>query len=554
MDYDLVFLHPPSVYDFRKKPWFPGHLAGTVHFTPVFEGIPIGLISMADYAQRHGYKVKIFNLAEYMITDQKFNTEEFIKKINAAYFGIDLHFCVHSQGAIEVARLCKYHHEDSSIIMGGLTATKFSYELLINHPYIDYVIRGEGEVPILKLLGEKDHNKVPNLLFKDECGHIKESELIWKAEILDEFDFTNIRLVTPRNLLTVVPTESKPINHWMIPVCRGCLFNCAACGGSRYSYSHMCNRESPIFRSKEKIVEDLCKLAGDGIESVFLFMDSRMGGRKYWKSLMNALSSNSTGLKSINLELFTPGDKEFLSEIAHLNNTLKVGLSISPESGNEDVRRFHGRHYTNESLIKTATFCRKNMIDLAVFFMFGLASENEESINDTYNLCTKLTDLNFEHGPTSGLGHLIKNRFGEMLLLDPGSPAYDNPKKFGYKLLFKTLQDYKNGISSPAWSDWLSYETSTSTRREILERPLRFYERLIRFYYSRNLISDDQFELAYRKAKVDRIVLEELENIRKLKQSERKEKRYWELYTALKDYEHGKLSLSWRIKKMLGIF
>lgn len=554
MNYDIVFLHPPSVYDFRKKPWFPGYVAGTIRFTPVFEAIPIGFISMAEYAERHGYKVKIFNLGEYMLTNPKFDPEEFIKKIQSDFFGIGLHFCVHSQGALEIARICKLHHEDSNVVVGGLTATKFSNELIMNHHYVDYVIRGEGEIPLLKLLDTNyPEEKIPNLLFRDKEGRIKESRLWWSAEDINKFDYTRLDLVDPKNLLINIYTKLGNIKQWMIPICRGCLYNCATCGGSRYTYSHMFHRKRTAFRSKEKIIEDLQKLSDQGVESVFLFGDVRMGGKKYWKSLLKTLASSDIGVKYLTMELFTPGNMEFLSEIIRLNNSIKVGLSISPESGNEMVRTAQGRPYTNESLIKTAKYCSKNGIRLGVFFMFGLALETEESLEDTYNLCVKLIDLNFENGSLLYSQPVIRPQFGEMLLLDPGSPAFDNPEKYGYKLLFKTLQDYVNGLSSPAWSDWLSYETQTSTRRELLERPRRFDDKIISYYHSIGLISDEQAEFAHRKNKIGRIILEELETIRKIKQVKRKEKRYWAIYRALKSSDKGKLSIFWRIKKKLGI-
>lgn len=488
-----------------------------------------------------------------MLTDQKFEAEEFIKKLQSSFFGIDLHFCVHSQGALEIARICKLHHENSHVILGGLTATKFSNELVRKHPDVDYVIKGEGEIPLLRLLDGYDPKKIPNLLFRDKDNRIQESGLYWSAKNLDEFNFTRIDLLEPRKLLTTIPTNLGGIQYWMIPLCRGCLFNCITCGGSRYTYYNMFYRDKPTFRSKEKIIEDLQKLAEQGIESVFLFMDVRMGGKKYWKPLLKTLASSDTGIKSITMELFIPGDEEFLSEIINLNKSIKVGLTISPESGNEEVRRFQGRQYTNNSLIKTAKYCRKNGVPLGVFFMFGLALDDEESLKDTYDLCIKLTELNFEGVKETDREHLITTRFGEMLLLDPGSPAFDNPEKYGYKIFFKNLQDYVNGMSSPAWSDWLSYETKRLTRRELLVRPLYFYDKLFSYYRARGLISDEQADLAHKKNKIDKIILDELEEIRKLKLNKRKEKRYWALFNALRGYSHGEISLSWVVKKKLGL-
>lgn len=548
MDYDLVFLHPPSVYDFRKRPWFPGPIARTVNFTPAFYGIPIGYVSMAEYVERHGYKVRIFNLAEYMLTNKNFNPEEFIKETKARYYCIGLHFCVHSQGALEIARISKIHHEDSSIIMGGLTATTFSNEL-INQNYVDYVIKGEAEIPLLNILEGKKNSEIPNLLYKDENGRIKENKETWIANNLDDFSFTRLDLITPNNLLTSINTELGIKKHWMIPICRGCIFNCVSCGGSKYSYSNLFNREKPTFRSKEKIVDDFQKLSEQGISSAFLFMDMRMGGKKYWKSLVKTLSSSDLGIEYLTLELFTPGDKEFLSEIAHLNKKLTVSFSISPESGNDNVRSIHGRHYKNEGLIETVRFCRRNGLGIGVFFMFGLANQTMDSLEDTYDLFVKLNDINSE--PGSGPG--VRIQFGEMLLLDPGSLAFDNPEEHGYKSTFNKLQNYIHGMSSPAWTDWLSYETNELNKEEILRLPIYFRDKLVNFYHSRGTISNEQAETEYNKNKIDLTIIDELIKIGKMKKIQRKEKRYWSLYNALTDYNDGKISDSWILKKKLGM-
>ncbi|NIR87056.1 hypothetical protein GWO13_05565 [Candidatus Bathyarchaeota archaeon] len=140
MHHDLLFLHPPSVYDFRDMPWFPGPVARLVpESTSVFMTIPIGLMSISDYLDRYGFKVRIMNLREMMVSDPDFNVENFLKKVDAAIFGIDLHWCTHSQGAIEIARLCKKHHPNSLVVLGGLTATRFASEIVSKFHFIDAV-------------------------------------------------------------------------------------------------------------------------------------------------------------------------------------------------------------------------------------------------------------------------------------------------------------------------------------------------------------------------------------------------------------------------------
>jgi hypothetical protein len=57
--------------------------------------------------------------------------------------------------------------------------------------------------------------------------------------------------------------------------------------------------------------------------------------------------------------------------------------------------------------------------------------------------------------------------FGPMILLDPGSQAFNFPEKHNYILKFKNLKDYINGMSLPSWHQWISYETDSLNRDTI---------------------------------------------------------------------------------------
>ncbi|MEM2932473.1 MAG: TIGR04190 family B12-binding domain/radical SAM domain protein, partial [Nitrososphaerota archaeon] len=125
MNYDVVFLHPPAIFDFRDKPYFPGPIAYTVinESTDQFIIPPVGLLSIAEYLDRHGYKVIVDNIGERMLLEESFDVKKYLSKINARVFGIDLHWCIHIHGSINLAKTCKELHPNSLIVLGGLTAT-----------------------------------------------------------------------------------------------------------------------------------------------------------------------------------------------------------------------------------------------------------------------------------------------------------------------------------------------------------------------------------------------------------------------------------------------
>jgi hypothetical protein len=74
-------------------------------------------------------------------------------------------------------------------------------------------------------------------------------------------------------------------------------------------------------------------------------------------------------------------------------------------------------------------------------------------------------------------GYLME-KFGERVVpfilayspfLDPGCIAYENPEKFGYKIRFKTLEEYRMAMLAPSWKYALNYETEWMTRDEIVD-------------------------------------------------------------------------------------
>ena len=178
MGYDVILIHPPAIYDFREKAIFPGPIAYTVGgSTSQFIMPSVGILSIADYLSRNGYNVVVDNIGERMVSSVSFDVKKYIAELSAEVYAIELHWCVHSQGAIEIARLCKELHPDAMILLGELTATVFHEEIVRKYEFVDAVIRGEAEKPFLTLMrsleGHQSLDEVPNLTFRDSRGGIK---------------------------------------------------------------------------------------------------------------------------------------------------------------------------------------------------------------------------------------------------------------------------------------------------------------------------------------------------------------------------------------------
>ena len=359
MNYDVVLIHPPAVYDFRKLTVFPSAMGFTTEQVQ-FTKVPIGLLSIADYLDRNNYKVIIDNLGDRMVSDINFDAENHIKNLNATIFGIDLHWMHHAQGAIETARICKMLHPDSLVVIGGLTATCFHEEIIRKYEFIDAVIRGEGEKAFLEFVREyKNNNQItetPNLTYRKPDGEVCVTPLMQQGDSIDEFEYTRYDLLSPNT--TIYTDYAAP--RGTLVTCRGCIYNCVTCGASSYSYKKYLGKERPSFRSPAKIADDIKRLNNQGIYMVGIYQDPRMGGEEYWKDLFNVLRSEKLKLDCLSIDIFAPVTEDFVKTAASTGK--QVVFYFCPESGNRNVRRMQGRGYSNEEILNTIRLSYKYRI------------------------------------------------------------------------------------------------------------------------------------------------------------------------------------------------
>lgn len=476
--YDAIIIHPPAFYDFRYRPVFPGAFGRSARDMQ-FTKVPIGMLSIADYLDRNGFKVIVDNLGDRMAGSMSFDPEEHIRGYSSQIFAIGLHFQQHSQGAIEVARLCKKHHPNSTVIMGGLTATCFHKELIEKFDFIDGVVRAEAERPMLKLVKGLEKNgrltDTPNLTYRSSEGEIIVAPLMEGSADLDEFEYTRLDLLTPGT--SVFPEGSVP--RYSLEVCRGCIYNCSICGGSAYTYKKYLGMKKPAFRSPEKIVRDMKKLNEYGISFIGLFQDARMAGEKYRKSLVETLKKEKPQLDRLSIDILKPSDEEFIKEISTVSRN--IIMHFCPDTGSDEVRKLLGRNYSNKELLNTVRLCHKYHIPVTNFFSMGLAGETENRMKETWSLWEKLDQMDYTASLKGIFGDIessvpIGGQILGPIVLDPGSRAFDSPGKYGYRLLYKNMEEYIKGLSLPSWHQWLNYETLVSDKKTIVDMIQRSIE------------------------------------------------------------------------------
>lgn len=466
---NLLLLHPPSVYDFRKKAIMYGPISDLIPSSPVFEMYPLGFLTITSYLEARGLRVRIVNLALRMMNDAAFDVPAFLAKVNPCAFGIDLHWLPHAHGSLEIARLVKACHPRTPVIFGGLSASYYHDEL-IRYPQVDYVLRGDSvEPPLHALLMCLQHGgdlaEVPNLVWK-QSGAVRTNPMALVPADIDYVDLAPDRVIRMvlrhRDLQSVLPFNG----WWQNPLTavfnvKGCAHECLTCGGSGQSNGLLNRRAGPAFRTPQNLVKNVRDISRFSRGPIFLVGDLYQAGADYARQVLALLGAAGI-TNQIVFEVFAMPPLEYLQAIDRA--VKNWSLELSPESHDEAVRRRQDTttFYSNvelEAVIARALALGCQRLD--VFFMIGLSGQSRASVLATIDYCERL----FRQSDRR-LSCFI-SPMGPFL--DPGSHAFENPQKYGYRLFARTLEEHRQLLLQPSWGEILNYETDWMSRADMVD-------------------------------------------------------------------------------------
>ncbi len=530
MGTDIVFIHAPTVYDFRKKPIFYGPVSDVVPSSPVFEMYPIGFMTMSSHLEAAGFKTRIVNIAVQMLNDKKLDVERLIEKLDAKVYAIDLHWMPHCHGSIEIAKIVKKYHPDAIVEFGGFSSSYF-YEDLIQRPYIDMVMRGDStELPHVKLMQVLQDGgnleDVPNLTWKDKDGRIHVNPVTNIPDDLDwcMFDYGTMIKCTLRNrdikgALPWLDWDKLPLTS--VFTVRGCSYNCAECGGSHDANKRLLCRNKPAFRSPEKLVEDMSIIQSYLDTPIFVIGDPRQGGPDYVERLTK--EARRQGIKNhVAFEIFMPGNDQFFKQLQH--GFGDFSMEFSPDSHDEIVRIAMGKGYDNPSIEKTITSAFDNgCVRFDLFYMTGLPEQTRESAIDSaraakglWNLVDKEDKLFIYNAPFAPF-------------VDPGSRAFENPEKWGYKFFARTLDEHRALLENPSWKHVLSYETKWMTRDDIAEVSYDAALELAKIELDCGRLSQDMYDMRVERTNIARGLLKRVDDILLIKDEAERNRQLWDI-------------------------
>ncbi len=452
----VLYVHPAKqgvAFPYhRQEPELPFHL------------LPAGVVALMNLLRAEGWAARGVNAPGERLIAPSFDLETWLRaQGEPRLMLVDLHWYEHCYGALDVARVCKRIWPASPLVLGGLTASGFSHEILDGFPWVDAIVRGDAEEPLRRLAGrlrlrpwaqmQDELRDIPNLSYRagDEIVHNAQSYCANPQE-LDALDFVAVDwLEHPRHnrgfqyasrLAPYSAAEGAPLlGHWLTNG-RGCAYGCSYCGGSQACHQALAGRVGPVMRSPEAVVRDLQRLATEGVHQAALTLDPCLAGEAHWRALFAGMRQAAVriGLYIESFQLPPPGWAAALAAAADLAHT-DVAISVLSQ---ERLRALHGKPFTDAELWMALDELRAQRIPIVIYFSLNLPGETERTFQASLRLAERIA----RRYPAE-----LLRMMGQPHTIDPYSAIARHPDEYGVDLQVRTFDDFYDHCRRTAAAD-----------------------------------------------------------------------------------------------------
>ncbi|MBI4333639.1 MAG: B12-binding domain-containing radical SAM protein [Chloroflexi bacterium] len=402
----ITLINPPQIH---SKGSFPG---------VVFH--PTGLAYVAAIMERAGHEVKVLDV----LAESPFATpwnessewvgmtlkdiQNFLRSESPDIVGIGVPFTAQAEGALQVAAIVKKTNSRMTTILGGPHVTAYPRECL-SVPDVDFVVMGEGEIPItnlLKVLEKGTHDglgQIEGIGFK-EGGQLRLNKMATPTQDLDSLPLPARHLLPMEKYFEAARLlrVGRLVNLYgkrfaSIITSRGCPYTCTFCS----IHVHMGRKYR--FRSAENVVDEIQQLKERyGVNWISFEDDNLTLRRDRFGAICDLIIE-----RGLSIKWNTPNGIRADTLDEELIRKMKVSgcteICVAPESGNQwVVDHVVGKRMDLRKVAEVVKLCRKYGIRVDAFFVLGMIGETKSNMRDTIAFARELRRL----GLTSAKFHI----------------------------------------------------------------------------------------------------------------------------------------------------
>ncbi len=282
-----------------------------------------------------------------------------------------------------VAQIVKDLDKGIKVVVGSFHPTFCPQEVMQN-PNIDFIITGEGEIPLLHLVRElkKDipnWDGIPGIYYRDKSGQVKSTSSSQPISDLDTLPFL------ARDLVLNCDFDSYRIHS--IYTSRGCPYSCAFCSDRGFWRGQIRRRsvnnvieELQLIKSSFKKIDYI-----DIVDGTFTF------DRRYLFSFCTTMMTRKIDLKWRCTARYDNLDKELLEVMKQAGCS---GLYLGAETGSDRLLSQIDKRISTQDIYRVSQMVFDSGILSATAILLGLPDEGREDAQETLKLMKKVkTDI-----------------------------------------------------------------------------------------------------------------------------------------------------------------
>lgn len=279
--------------------------------------------------------------------------------------------------ALEMAKIVKSKYS-LPVILGGPHPTLVPDQLMKNYPFIDFIVRNEGEYTIVNLINALEKNKpldkILGISYRKN-GIVNHNPPAPMIENLDDLPFPEWKFFNLKNYVPQpeYPEKYKENSCGSIISSRGCPFRCTFCSsGNFWGYKIR-------FRSAKNVLDEIKMLYNLGIRFIVFNDDNFTSNKKRAIEICKMIIAEGLHEKmgwqcraEVNII-----DDELLDWMKKSNcNMIEFGIEDCTEQGLKWFKKSH----TQEQVKHAFNLCKKYKIKTKSYFIIGGDHETKENI------------------------------------------------------------------------------------------------------------------------------------------------------------------------------